>query len=399
MSADQNASSSLSLVPRWVPRLPQPISDGLLVLAISVITLGVHYLGTELPRSNSPLLIALLLLQSVPLLWRRRHPLEALAIILAAFLAVRVLYSGIWVSVGLLVAVYSLAMYADRRTSILAGLFTGLALIEPLLHSSSNEGPRAFFKLAVFIAAWLLGESLRTRSVYLAHLVERAARLEQEREEGVRRARLEEQARIGRELHDVIAHNLSVMVVQAAAADEVFDSEPKRAREALRAIETTGRQALTEVRRLLAVVEPEAASGDRIGPAPQPGFDELEGLVRQLDEAGLAVRVDVDGDKRQIPRAVELSAYRIVQEALTNTLRHANATLARVKVCYTDCQLELEVLDNGVGTTSGAGNVDGRGLIGMRERALLLGGQLEVGPSSQGGFAVHARLPLQATAS
>jgi signal transduction histidine kinase len=289
-------------------------------------------------------------------------------------------------------------MYSDRRTSIRAGILTGLVLIEPLLHSTSYEGPRAFFKFAVFAAAWLLGEWLRTRRAYLAQLVERAKRLEQEREEGIKRARIDEQARIGRELHDVIAHNLSVMVVQAAAADDVFDSHPKRAREALRAIETTGRQALSEVRRLFETVQPEPKDADGLVTAPQPGLEQLDDLVAQIEMAGLHVNLEVDGAKAKLSQTVNLSAYRIVQEALTNTLRHANATLAHVKVGYSQHELDIEVRDNGCGPTNLASNGERRGLIGMRERAHMLGGEVEALPGRDGGFTVHARLPLQATA-
>lgn len=396
-TATKDAPQGISTIAPWAARVPALAIDVLVALGVLVVTLGAHFLGTELPHSNSPFLIGLLLCQGVPLLWRRSHPLAMLATVLSAFVAVRLIYSGVWVSVGLLVAVYSLARYADRRVSLITGAVTCMVLVEPLLYGSSYDGPRALFKLAVFVAAWLLGEAIRTRRAYLLQLVERAQRLEREREEHVRRATAEEQARIARELHDVIAHNLSVMVIQAAAADDVFNTQPDTAHQALRTIEATGRQALNEVRRLLATVRPQPNHGQDAS-APQPGLSQLEALASRMDAAGLLVNVDIHGGQRPIPSPVDLSAYRIIQEALTNTLRHAKATEVRLCLAYTDDYLELEVVDNGAGPMDGQSKGDGHGLIGMRERALMLGGEFQAGAAPQGGYAVKARLPLDRTA-
>jgi signal transduction histidine kinase len=185
----------------------------------------------------------------------------------------------------------------------------------------------------------------------------------------------------------VIAHNVSVMVVQASAANDVFDTRPDRVREALHAIERSGRDALAELRRLLGSVRGE-------GPdyAPQPGLDRLDALVAQVRGAGLSVAVVVDGNRRDLPAGVDLSAYRIVQEALTNTLRHARATSAEVTLRYGADELDVEIRDDGVSTGNGGGA--GRGLIGMRERVAAYGGSLTAGPMAGGGFDVSARFPL-----
>jgi signal transduction histidine kinase len=208
-----------------------------------------------------------------------------------------------------------------------------------------------------------------------------------EREERTRNAAAEERARIARELHDVVTHNVSVMVVQAAAGNDVFDSHPERAREALQAVEQTGRQALGELRRLLDV------SGDADGALPQPGLARVDDLIANVRQAGLAVDLSVEGTPRALPEALDLSAYRIVQEALTNTLKHARASRAAITVRYGTRDLEVEVADDGVGSSGVPSG--GRGLIGMRERVVLFGGDLETGPARGGGFAVKARLRLE----
>jgi signal transduction histidine kinase len=227
------------------------------------------------------------------------------------------------------------------------------------------------------VGAWALGEAARNRDTAI-------------REES-RRAVSEEQARIARELHDVIAHSVSVIVVQASAADDVFDERPDQARAALRSIERAGRDALAELRRLLGAVRP----GDDASPVlPQPGLDRLDQLAEPLRAGGLEVVLREEGEAAAVPAGVDVSAYRIVQEALTNTLRHARATRAEVTVRYGADALEVEVRDDG--TAAADGQADGLGVVGMRERAALMGGTLEAGPLPRGGYRVHARLPLEA---
>jgi signal transduction histidine kinase len=235
----------------------------------------------------------------------------------------------------------------------------------------------------LFAAAWIGGDALRTRRAYMDELEEKTERLERERETEAARAVAEEQSRIARELHDVIAHSLSVIVVQAAAARDVFDARPDRARNALDEIETTGRGALAELRRLLGTVRGEYA--------PQPGLERLDDLVAQVRTAGLDVIVSIEGQPRPLPAGVDLSAYRIVQEALTNTLKHADATRADIEVRFGRDELDLEIRDDGRG--NGGGDGTGSGLIGMRERVATYGGSLDAGPA-QNGWSVKARFPL-----
>jgi signal transduction histidine kinase len=264
-----------------------------------------------------------------------------------------------------------------------------------IVNTLPNVGP-IIPKLALFAIAWVLGDNIRTRRAYLAELEARAARLEREREEKAERAVIEERTRIARELHDVIAHNVSVMVVQASAGEELFDSEPDRARESLSAVASTGRAALAELRRLLGVIRAEDDQGASALYTPQPGIDYLDDLARQVREAGLPVEVSVVGTPRELPEGVALCAYRIVQEALTNTLKHARAQHAQVNVRYAADALELQVLDDGRGARPVNGETSGHGLIGMRERVALFGGELTTRSRGGLGYEVRARIPLEA---
>ena len=357
----------------WLLRHPRLV-DVLLVAVLipaSVLEVGL--------RSSFENRIGFALLLSLPLLVRRRRPVAVLAFVVAATLAEEaVLHRTMQLPATL--AVYTVAAHCGRDVSIRAGGLAVLLLFIPL-PGFIEWGPPI-----PAIAAWVLGDNLRIRRAYLRELEARAERLEREQEESVRRATAEEQARIARELHDVLAHNVSVMVAQAAAANDVFDAQPQRAREALQAIERTGRSALTELRRLLGGVQTAQTEF-----APQPGLAGLGALVEGVRATGLPVTLRVEGQLDDLPAGLDLSAYRIVQEALTNAIKHADASLAEVHVRRTDDGVELEVVDDGVGPT---GNGRGQGLIGMRERASLLGGEVEAGPKPGGGFRVKANLPL-----
>lgn len=251
-----------------------------------------------------------------------------------------------------------------------------------------------------FVLAWVLGDSVRTRRAYWAQLEEKAARLEKERETQARIAVAAERARIARELHDVVAHNVSVMVVQADGAAYVLDAAPEQAKQALETISGTGRQALAEMRRLLGVLrtgeQPE--SGEYV---PQPGVEQLADLIDQVRGAGLPVDFQVAGEPRPLPSSVELTAYRIVQEALTNTRKHGGPDVgATVRLAYRDAELDLLVEDDGRGAqhelySGGGADGLGHGLIGMRERVGMVGGSLDAGPRPGGGFRISAVLPLK----
>ncbi|MET9467564.1 sensor histidine kinase [Streptomyces sp. NPDC006544] len=258
----------------------------------------------------------------------------------------------------------------------------------------------SLFMIVPFALAWVLGDSLRTRRAYYAQLVERNQRLEKERAAQAQVAVAAERARIARELHDVVAHNVSVMVVQADGAAYVMDSAPEQAKEALQTISGTGRLALAEMRRLLGVLrtgEPQE-SEDYV---PQPDVEQIDVLVEQVRAAGLAVDFEVEGTPRPLPSGLELTAYRIVQEALTNTRKHAGPDArASVRLVYFDDGLGLLVEDDGRGAAhelyqDGGADGAGHGLIGMRERIGMVGGTLDAGPRPGGGFRISALLPLK----
>jgi len=255
-------------------------------------------------------------------------------------------------------------------------------------HASWNGDESVLHVIVFAAAAWILGDNLRTKRAYYRELEERAERLEREREQNVRRAAAEEQARIARELHDVIAHSVSVMVVQAAAAGDVFGKHPERAREALRSIEESGRSALTELRRLLGIVRTREQSSRE----PQPGLAALAELVEQVRATGLEVELELEGETRRASGGRR--SLRLPDRAggAHNTLKHAQASRARVRVSRRTDELELEISDDGA--NPGVESADGHGLIGMQERTALLGGVLETEPAPDGGFSVRARFPL-----
>jgi signal transduction histidine kinase len=319
------------------------------------------------------LALALAVVQGAALHWRRRRPERVMAITVLAGAAYWAVVPDVVIPFAALFAVHSLAATRPQRVSL-----TGLAATEVLVALNFFTGSvgDTTFTMAVTVGAWALGEAARNRRVAMS--------------EEARRAVSEEQARIARELHDVIAHSVSVIVVQAAAADDVFDERPDQARAALRSIESSGRDALAELRRLLSAVRAAEESG------PQPGLDRLDELAEPLRAGGLEVVVRREGEPAELPAGVDVSAYRIVQEALTNTLRHARATSAEVTVRYGDGAVEVDVLDDGRVAPAENGQTAGRGLVGMRERASLLGGTLEAGPLPGGGYRVHARLPTGA---
>ena len=293
--------------------------------------------------------------------------------------------------IALLVVFYSLGAHAERRRAIVAGAIGGAAVLvgdlaDLLLGEAGVEDTLpAWFMLA---AAYGLGFALRGQRLQSRLLTQRAERLEQEREQKARLAVAEERVRIGRELHDVVAHAISVIVVQAQAGQRVLEGEQASAREALGSIETTGRQALVEMRRLLGILRDD----DReLALAPRPSLAQLDALVERLNEAGLAVELQVEGAAKPLQPGVDLSAYRIVQEALTNVLRHAGPASALVVVRYGPDEVELEISDDGRGSVDGRG--DGHGLVGIGERAALVGGSVESGTNGGGGYTVRARLP------
>ncbi|MFF4404702.1 sensor histidine kinase [Streptomyces sp. NPDC001404] len=339
---------------------------------------------------------------------RRRAPEKML--LLAAAVGVGQVVTGASADVSdfaMLVIVYTVASGGTRwasRFALIAGLLapTIATLRWPEPHQSvPGEVIATVFVTVPFLLAWVLGDSMRTRRAYWAQLEERAERLEKDREQQSRMAVTAERARIARELHDVVAHNVSVMVVQADGAAYVLDSSPEQAKQALETISGTGRQALTEMRRLLGVLRTEEGSGEGGEYVPQPDVEQIGELVEQVRGAGMPVEFKVEGAPRPLPSGVELTAYRIVQEALTNTRKHGGPDVgASVQLTYFDDGLGLLVEDDGRGAQhelyeSGGADGMGHGLIGMRERVGMVGGTLDAGPRPGGGFRISVLLPIK----
>jgi signal transduction histidine kinase len=276
--------------------------------------------------------------------------------------------------------------------SIVAFALTVLLLCVAVVAGDDVNADMFVFILLVGGGPFLVGRIVNARVQLARELREKATRLERDQAEKQKLAVAEERARIAREMHDVVAHNVSVMVVQASAARRMIDHDPVRAREALSSVEQTGREALAEMRRMLDVLR---AEDERAALSPQPSIDELEALIELAREAGLDVDLEVEGERRRVSSSVDLSTFRIVQEALSNTIKHAGAAHARVRVRFGDDEMEVDVVDDGHGVRPRDDNGKGHGLVGMRERVAMLGGRLEAGYRANGGFEVRATLPLK----
>jgi signal transduction histidine kinase len=384
-------------------RLPASawVFDGALALAAASVPAALALFEApdlSLPRGTLVLGCALVLVHTLPLAARRRFPGAVLALVVASGLAFAALdLPPDILGLAILVAVYSVAAYG-RRWVALAGLAVAeLGLVAVQLTPGRIGVDTLVVNMGVVAAAWLLGHFAHNYRAYAARLEERTGELERARAELARRAVVEERLRLARELHDVVAHAMSVIAVQSGVGAHVASTQPEEAAKALAAIEATSRAALTELRRLLGVLRQEdEPQGDL---APVPGLADLDGLLAEVAKAGLAVRLQVEGRPAHLPAGVDLSAYRIVQEALTNVVKHAGPARAQVAIRYRDHEVRVEVTDDGRGAAAPTG--DGRarvghGLIGMRERVSVFGGDLEVGPRPGGGFRVAARLPFAA---
>jgi signal transduction histidine kinase len=336
---------------------------------------------------------------TLPLIWRRRAPLVVLVAAMAC-LAIpdtthEVGNNASAPFAGLLVAAYASGAYTSRRDGRIAAAIIGASVVLMALSIGEDVVGDALFIGGILFAVWGAATVVRSRQELAAALAARTVELEHEREDKARLAVAEERARIARELHDVVAHNLSIMVVQAGAERRALGDERPETSEVLSTIEATGRSAMAEMRRLLGMLR---RSDDELALAPQPSLRHLGSLVEQVREAGMPVELRVEGDERPIPPGIDLSAYRIVQEALTNALKHAGPAHARVTVRYGERELDIEIADDGAGV-NGDAPPGGHGLVGMRERVALFGGDLDTGRQSGGGYAVRARLPLAGGAS
>jgi signal transduction histidine kinase len=398
-------------VDRWsavrsrLPRLDPLLADGLLALVAAGLSLA-QLQGYSDARFRGALNIALVLLQTLPLVFRRRAPFPVFAVVAAATAVQGTLQlrGPLFAFLGLNLAVYSLAVYGDHRLAVRAVVVWACLLTVRLGYLIATSWPQVAITglsdvvddYVLLAAAWTLGEGVRQRRVHAAELEDRAARLEREREEKARQAVIQERLRIARELHDVVAHSLSVIGIQAGAARLVLDADPHptRAREAVAAIEATANHAMAEMRRALGILRATEPSG--VALAPLPGLRQLPALLDQLSTAGLPVELTVEGTPQPLATSIDLSLYRIVQEALTNALKHARATRAEVVVSYAAHDITVEVTDDGRGPPPRSGPSAGAGTVGMRERVTLFGGELRVGPRPQGGYAVRVCLPTSA---
>jgi signal transduction histidine kinase len=329
----------------------------------------------------------------VPLLWRRRWPVAVFTVIAAIAFAQWLADVKAFGDAALLVALYGVAVSRPGRVALAAAAVVEVGVVLATVRWG-GDGFRGFVGLSgLATAAYVLGTSTRTRRALLASLHERAERLERERDQQGQLAAAAERARIARELHDVVAHNVSVMIALADGASYAVDEDPTRAKSAMRTASRAGRQALGEMRRLLGVLRD--GDGDAQF-APQPGLSQLDELLQDLRSAGVPVSYEVSGrPSTPLPAGLELAVFRIVQEALTNTLKHAGpGAEAHVRMLHGDDVLELEVLDTG--KLRPQPQADGSaGLRGMRERAAIYDGELSAGPAPDGGWRVHLVLPLE----
>jgi len=368
--------------------------DVIVAAAVGSFALAEVFADPLRPHAAS---IPLELVQAAAVAFRRRAPAAAVVVATAALFAQTAagvsLHTPVSPIVVGLITVYSVAQYEPLPRALAGLVFALCGLLGAVQLARANgedyaAGDQIF--VSVFILApWIVGRALYGRTREAADHAERAARLEREREAIVE----EERARIARELHDVISHSLSVIVVQAGAAERVGAAQPERSQDALRSIQETGRQALVEMSRLVGVLR----GGEEVGLEAQPGLDRVERLVEDTRRAGLPVELRVEGRVRRLPPALDLSAYRIVQEALTNARKHAGGASVEVALRYGEEDLVIEVADDGRGEGRGSGG--GHGLIGMRERAAVFGGTLDAGPREAGGFVVRATLPLDGAAA
>jgi signal transduction histidine kinase len=335
-----------------------------------------------------------LLVATLSLSWRRRTPLTVLALTAAVCLsyeaagyeAIRALPFAVLIMVATVSARLSPTVSGSAAAALAVGAVTA-AVTQP----GELDDDELIDQLIALAAAWMAGIGVRLNRVRTALLEEKAVQLVREQAVHTRLAVELERARIARELHDIVAHHVSVIVAQAGSTRRVLDRHPELAATALGSIEAVGREALTELRRLLSVLRTDHHGRDH---APQPGLGEMPALVAQIERAQLPVELAILGRPRRLPPGVELNAYRIVQESLTNTLKHAGPTRARVVMDYGADTLELRISDEGRGAPASP-STGGHGLVGMRERVALLGGKLTAGPGPRGGFQVTAVLPVE----
>ena len=364
------------------------VTDSVLACVLAVLLLGEVFTSGGYLTGSNWVYVPTALLMTIPLAWRRRFPLTVVVVVMGAFAAQSLILGSSpgpdLELVPALIATYSVALHGEGWAPFVGG---GVSLAAGLVWLGLDD---FLLPTVMFGGAWLAGRLVQKRQVHARVFEERAHVLEREREANARAAVAEERVRLARELHDVVGHSVSLMVVQAGAERLVLGEERPSTREALLAIERTGREALAEMSRLLGILR---SQGEGLALAPQPSLPNVDALVQTVRDAGVPVEVRVEGEQTRLPPGVDAAAYRILQEALTNVVKHAGSARASVVVRYTDRIVEIEVADDGHGPVNG--NEPGYGLAGMRERVELHGGSLDAGRGAAGGFVVTARLPLQ----
>jgi signal transduction histidine kinase len=366
-----------------------------LVLALVA---GIEILTSSDIHAPWPIATLFALGPTLPLVWRRRAPLVVLVVVMASIAIADATYdianNASSPFAGLLVAAYASGAYTSRRDGWIGGGLIGAMTLAMAISNGEDVIGDALFIGGILFAVWGAAMVVRSRQELARALAARTVELEHEREENAKLAVAEERARIARELHDVVAHNLAMMIMQAGGERRVIGDERPETSAVLETIEDTGRAAMAEMRRLLGMLR---SADDELALAPQPSLRYLDDLVVQVREAGMPVDLRIEGEPRPIAPGIDLSAYRIVQEALTNALKHAGPARARVTVRYGKHELDIEIADDGAGGANGGPG--GHGLVGMRERVALFGGNLAAGQRLDGGYAVRARLPLEGGAT
>jgi signal transduction histidine kinase len=379
--------------------LPWWVGDGAMAVALLLVYLLVFSLAARMSvfglGGHLVIAVALCVLGVIPIVIRRWVWASTILVAIATTLSVALIGINTTEGISILIVVYTAAARLRPRAAVGATAIVLLGIAGALLLAKAEAIVWALNGLETLIA-FAVGWVRRTRIAYVAALEQRAVAAEETRELTARDAVLAERQRIARELHDVVAHHISVMGVMAAAARRTLRTNPQIADEALGTIEETGRATLREMRRLLDVLRDEEDSA--LPTTPQPGLPGLETLVSQVTEAGVAVQLRVEGEPVSLDSGVDLTLFRIVQEALTNTLKHAGPTMAEVVVRYGLADVEVTVSDRGIGPAAG-GNVRGHGLVGMRERVGLYAGTLYTGPGPDGGYTVRAIVPFDRPAT
>ncbi|HEX8123676.1 MAG TPA: sensor histidine kinase [Solirubrobacteraceae bacterium] len=380
---------------RWLRALPPRQADVLLAVAVAIAAVSEGAIVID--GAGRPFAMAALLVMSATLALRHEAPLPGLAIFFAAALPVCAAIDGTEDLVApfliILVWAYAVGAHHDVRTALigLGALVVGICAVN-IAFGGATVGD-FLFPNGFAAAAWGAGRTLQHRTRLAAELHEAAVRADEEREAQAARAVADERRRIAREMHDVVAHSVSVMVVQAGGARRILERDPERAVEAARLIERTGRAALLEMRRLLGVL---GSAEEPAAMAPQPRIEEIRSLVARAEAAGLPVTLRVDGDPRPLPAGAEAAVYRVVQEALTNALKHAGSAPTEVSLRWDDECLEVVIADRGASRSAGPELPSGgHGIVGMRERVRVYGGSLSALPVPEGGFVVRARIPLE----